>query len=160
MEIGGVDPGLKGAVASWDGRHLSVVGVPTMAAASRGRDIDWATLSFEIDLIFNGVDHFFIERVGARPGQGVSSMFKFGFVAGGLRGLIASMAIPVTYVVPTVWKKAMGLSASKDAAFARACELFPSDVGLFRGPKGGIKDGFAEAALIARYGYDKLVRQS
>ena len=105
-------------------------------------------------------EHVFLERVHSRPGEGVSSAFKFGCVFGGLRAMIAAKVIPLTLVTPTVWMKEMGVGrGSKEASVLRATELFPSHASAFRGPKGGKKDGVAEAALIARYGYDRLTKE-
>ena len=94
----------------------------------------------------------------SRPGEGVSSAFKFGVVFGGLRAITAAKGVPITLVNPSVWMKGMGVGrGSKEASVIRASELFPTYAAEFRGPRGGIKDGVAEAALIAKYGYDKLI---
>lgn len=156
MEVLGADPGLNGAIASWDGQQLFVIIVPVFEAAKRGKEIDWSVLASDVAITFPHAAHVFIERVHSRPGEGVSSAFKFGFNAGGLRGMFAAMGKPITYVGPAVWKKALGLSAAKDPAVALASQLFPNDAAFFRGPKGGLRDGPAEAALIAYYGYEKL----
>lgn len=152
----GIDPGLSGALASWDGEELVLYEIPTMKAQGRGREVAWSELYQEWQAHFWNCDHVFLERVMSRHGEGVSSAFKFGFVTGGFRGIIAAMELPVTLVTPGVWKKHYGIQASKLGAVRRASELFPSYARLFRGPKGGLKDGPAEAALIALYGYDKL----
>lgn len=156
MEIVGVDPGLNGACASWNGDRLFTVEVPTLKAASRGREVDWASLFSEVDILFHEADHIFIERVGSMPGQGVASTFKFGYVAGGFRGMFTAMGKPITLVTPQKWKKALSVGAAKDSAVARATQLFPTYAHLFRGPKGGLKDGVAEAALIAYYGHQEM----
>jgi crossover junction endodeoxyribonuclease RuvC len=39
-------------------------------------------------------DHAFVEFAGARPGQGVSSMFKFGVTYGGIKMALAACGIP------------------------------------------------------------------
>src|SRR3546814_182133 len=148
----GIDPGLSGALAQWDGENLILFEIPSMKSTGRGREIDWPALNKGWDDNFFWADHVFLERVGTRPGEGVSSAFKFGLVFGGIRGMLAAKLLPVTLVVPTVWKKQFGLQASKEAAVIRASELFPRNAGDFRGPRGGIKDGVAEAALIALYG--------
>ena len=152
----GIDPGLSGALASWDGEELVLYEIPTVKAQGRGREVDWSVLYQEWQVNFWNCDHVFLERVMSRPGEGVSSAFKFGFVTGGLRGIIAAMELPVTLVTPNVWKKHYGIQASKTGAVRRASELFPTYAQQFRGPKGGLKDGAAEAALIALYGYHKL----
>jgi hypothetical protein len=41
-----------------------------------------------------------LERVGARPGQGVTSMFRFGQVFGALEMAIAAAEMPMQYVTP------------------------------------------------------------
>jgi len=151
MIVLGIDPGATGALAWYEEGEVRVVPTPSMAARSRGREIDWGALVCEI--AFAPADHAFIEYVSAMPGQGVSSMFKFGQAFGGVRALMAAYSIPVTLVTPPVWKKAMGLSGGKDASRMRASELFPAQAGLFKRKK---DDGAAEAALIAYYGHQKL----
>lgn len=152
----GIDPGLSGALASWDGEELTLYEIPTVKSSGRGREVVWGELYQEWQAHFWSCDHVFLERVMSRPGEGVSSAFKFGLVFGGLRGIIAAMGIPLTLVTPGVWKKHYGIQASKSGAVRRASELFPAYARNFRGPKGGLKDGVAEAALIALYGYNKL----
>jgi crossover junction endodeoxyribonuclease RuvC len=92
--------------------------------------------------------HVVIERVGAMPGQGVSSMFNFGRSAGIIEGVVAALRMPHTYVTPATWTKAVGRAAGKDASRMRAMELFPSKADLFKRVK---DDGRADAALIAYY---------
>lgn len=161
MKILGIDPGLNGAMAQWDGSELTLLEVPTAKARTRGREVLWTTLNGLWDEKFFWAEHVFMERVAARPGQGVSSMFKFGLVFGGFHGIVAAKLLPLTLVTPTVWKKAMGVAGtSKEGAVIRAAELFPAYATDFRGPKGGIKDGVAEAALIAYYGRQKLMKET
>ena len=140
----------------WDGETLTTYEIPTLKSTGRGREVNWPVLNEEWDNHFFWADMVYLERVMSRPGEGVSSAFKFGTVYGGLRGLIAGKLLPVVLVVPTVWKKYYSIVASKEAAVIRATELFPVNAAEFRGPKGGRKDGVAEAALIARYGFEKL----
>ena len=157
MIVGGIDPGITGAVASWDGRDLVTLKIPSVKAKGRGNTIAWPTLADSMSLYFEFVEHFYIEEVSAMPGQGVASMFKFGYVAGGLRGLVAAMHKPVTMVRASVWKPDMAVTKDKKQTAARAAELFPKDAHLFYGPRGGVDDGVAEAALIAFYGRKKLI---
>lgn len=157
MIVGGVDPGIKGAIASWDGKDLVTLPVPSVKAKARGMTADWTALANNAVFLFEYVDHFYIEDVSAMPKQGVASTFKFGYVAGGIRGIIAVLNIPVTYVRASVWKPDMAVTKDKKQTCARAAELFPKHAHLFYGPKGGPLDGVAEAALIAFYGRKKLV---
>ena len=157
MRVGGVDPGINGAIASWDGERLVTLKIPSVKAKGRGNTVDWIKLAKDTVFYFPFVDHWYIEEVGAMPGQGVSSMFKFGYVAGALRGIISSMSAPITMVRPSVWKPDMAVTKDKKQTAARAAELFPQDANLFYGPRGGVEDGVAEAALIAFYGRKKLI---
>ena len=71
--------------------------------------------------------------------------------------MIVAKLIPYDLVTPTVWMKAMGVGlGSKEASCLRAEQLFPGR--SFRGPRGGKKDGVAEASLIAKYGFEKLTK--
>jgi len=52
-------------------------------------------------------------------------MFKFGYVAGGLRGIIAANFIPMTLPTPQTWNQALNVPKGKDGGRARASELLP-----------------------------------
>lgn len=156
MRVGGIDPGIKGAVASWNGSDLITMKVPSVKSKARGMTVDWTRLALDM-WMFEFVDHFYIEDVSAMPKQGVSSTFKFGYVAGAMRGIVAYMGTPVTMVRASVWKPNMAVTKDKKQTAARAAELFPQSANLFYGPKGGVNDGVAEAALIAFYGRKQLV---
>ena len=149
----GIDPGLSGALVLLTAdHHLRVLDVPTLKAKSRGREVNWSEVARWIDTHL--IDHAVIETASARPGQGVSSMFKFGYVCGGLRGMIAAYSIPVTMISPQRWKREMGVPAAKDGARARATELLPESSEFFR----RVKDhGRAEAALISLWGQRSLL---
>lgn len=149
MRILGIDPGLSGALAFWDhDGGLQVFDVPTVKARSRGREVDWSEAARIVDAAGH-IEHAIIESAAAMPKQGVSSMFKFGFVCGGLRALVAAHFIPVTYVTPKKWKSALSVPKAKDGARARASELFPAYSHLWQRVK---DDGRAESALIALWG--------
>ncbi|MBZ9673440.1 hypothetical protein [Mesorhizobium sp. ES1-3] len=91
-----------------------------------------------------------IERVGAMPGQGVSSMFRFGKAAGILEGVVGAAEIPLLFVASGVWKRHFNLPAAKEAARARAIETWPAHADLLFRRK--CDHGAAEAALIALWG--------
>lgn len=94
----------------------------------------------------------YIEKVGAMPGQGVSSMFSFGHATGALEGCVAAMGIPLTHLSPQAWKKKFGLvGADKDAPRAKAALRYPNEkVFTFKG-KG---QAVADALFIALAGLD------
>jgi crossover junction endodeoxyribonuclease RuvC len=147
MLVIGADPGKSGAIAFLDhAGDLDVVDMPVS-----GKEVDAAALAAMVrDRISGrGPAVAYVERVAARPGQGVASMFGFGVSYGLLRGVLAAKLIPVTLVTPREWKSAMRTPAAKDAARARASEVFPAQACLWARKK---DDGRAEAALIARFG--------
>jgi crossover junction endodeoxyribonuclease RuvC len=96
-------------------------------------------------------DHAFIEFTSARPGQGVTGMFRFGVCYGALKMALAACNVPYTVVTPQKWKKALGIpaGADKEASRQRALQLFPGEsVNLCRK-----KDvARADAMLIAYFG--------
>lgn len=102
--------------------------------------------------------NLYMEEVNASPQMGVVSAFSFGEGKGVLLGVSAAMGVPTTLVKPTQWKKQMRVPADKRAAVQRASQLFPAVAHLFKGPRGGVFDGRAEAALIALYGAMELGR--
>ena len=90
-----------------------------------------------------------LEKVGARPGQGVVSMFSFGQSVGYIKGVLESFRIPYQEISPQKWKKEFGLNSEK-AASAEVCrKLFP-DVSLLATPRcKKPHDGMTEALLMA-----------
>lgn len=91
-----------------------------------------------------------IEKVHAMPKQGVTSMFKFGTNFGIWRGMIAMAGIPFILVPPRTWQKGViNKAQDKKPALAAAARMFP-EAELY-GPRGGGKDGRADALLIADY---------
>ena len=81
------------------------------------------------------------------PGQGVTSMFNFGYSAGVLAGVCAGLMIPVVLYRPAVWKRAASVPADKGAARQMAQRYWPGCRDFDR-----VKDdGRAEAALLARW---------
>ena len=155
MRIIGIDPGLKGALAVWDGELLAIEDMPIVKAKSRGNDLNLPGLVDIFDILGHGADHAFIEQVSAMPGQGVSSTFKFGSVYGATRALVMANRIPMTLVHPSKWKPEFGLTKDKEVSRARALELFPRFSHLFSLKKHSDR---AEAALIALYGRNMLMK--
>lgn len=91
-----------------------------------------------------------VEKVGAMPGQGVTSMFTFGTGYGFIQGVLSALSIPYQLVPPKKWKSEYSITADKKQS-VKVCErLFPE---LELVPRGCRKehDGMAEAALIAEY---------
>jgi hypothetical protein len=76
-------------------------------------------------LVTNPIKHVVIERVAARPGHGVSSLFRFGHSAGAIYGLIVGLQLPCSYLLPRRRQHAAGVGPSSDAARQRAAQLYP-----------------------------------
>lgn len=93
-----------------------------------------------------------VEKVGAMPGQGVTSMFSFGKAAGFIEGVLTSCNVPFQLVPPATWKKEFSLiGGSKQKSIEVAKRLFPG-VSLRRTNKCTVDhDGMAEALLLAEY---------
>ncbi len=152
----GIDPGLNGAIAFLDTEkgHLSVLDMPVLEVKRNNktkREVSPVALA---DILragigpFGPIPHSVLERVGAMPGQGVSSVFSFGRSVGIVEGILAALMIPVNIVTPQVWQKAAAVRGGKDGSRQRACELFPNYAGLFALKK---HDGRADAACMAWY---------
>jgi crossover junction endodeoxyribonuclease RuvC len=155
MIVFGIDPGFSGAIAELDteSRALHIHDMPTLPGAKGKVELCCHSV---LDLLEGyeepGRSVAWIEKVGARPGQGVSSMFRFGQQLGALEMAAAAKGHEVRWVTPASWKKHFGLSADKGAARKVAMERFPAQAKLFARVK---DDGRAEAALIALYGAEQ-----
>lgn len=144
----GVDPGLTGALAWLDvtGALVDVVDMPVVAG-----DLDTEAL---LALLRQGEPYgglgvvtAVLEWPGLMPGNGAKSARSMGMGLGRLETAILACSIPVTRVAPNAWKRAMGLSADKEASRALAKRTWPA-TGYFDRKK---DDGRAEAALLARW---------
>jgi len=149
MMVLGVDPGLTGALAFFDPDTglLIVRDMPTVEVVRNGKKKNEISPQMLANLVReHNVTAAFVERVGAMPGQGVSSVFSFGRSLGIVEGVLAALELSTTIIPPQTWQKAVNLRGGKDGSRARAAELFPRDAGLFARKK---DDGRADAALIA-----------
>jgi hypothetical protein len=77
-------------------------------------------------LCAQAIDHGVIEQVAARPGQGTVSMFRFGYTAGAIAGLVAGLQLPYSFLLPKIWQKTSGTGPSPDQARKRALEHLPT----------------------------------
>lgn len=138
-----VDPGLSGAIAYYYPEHPKLISVYDMPIADR--EVDGAAVANLIRQ--HGPDICIIEKVSARPKQGVTSVFCFGNSYGVVRGAVSACKIPTILVSPQRWKKVMSLDSDKEKSRKMAILFFP-DSDLFRLKK---SHGRAEAALMAIY---------
>jgi len=91
----------------------------------------------------------FVEQVSARPGQGVTSMFRFGESFGLVKGVCAGIGLPLTLVTPQEWRRGMRVPTGKDGSRQRILELQPELAKRFARKK---DHGRADAMLIALHG--------
>lgn len=149
----GIDPGLKGAIAFFeDGKIEAIFDMPTFEVERNKKkksEVDVAMLVAHLNSPVTCKATAYLEKVGAMPKQGTSSMFSFGTSYGILLGVLGALYIPVVHVTPQKWKKALNVRGGKDASRLRASELMPNAASNWPLVK---HDGRAEAALIAYYG--------
>ena len=90
-----------------------------------------------------------VEQVNAMPGQGVTSMFNFGQTFGAIKGISATLKLPIFFVRPSKWKKHFELiNSSKDASRTKVIEMYPSFAEQLSRKKDVNK---SDAILIARF---------
>jgi crossover junction endodeoxyribonuclease RuvC len=148
----GIDPGLKGGIAvlSPDGVIIepmptiedTILNLPELARILR----DWAP---EIRMCV-------LEKVGAMPKQGVSSMFKFGRVYGNVEAMLIAFGIPTMLVRPQEWQKEIHRGAdgnldSKAKSYVIFSRLFPGVNALRTKRSTKPHEGMVEALLMAEF---------
>jgi len=159
----GVDQGISGAIAFLtDDGHLWVYDMPTLTVSSgrrskktgkigKKRILDFArikALLVKYDPIYTVV-----EQVPVSLGrEGATSLATLHKNAGIILGILFGAGFPAEESLPSSWQKIFFKSKGKDTkqlAYDTACKLFPTQFELFSGPKGAIKDGRSDAALLA-----------
>lgn len=144
----GVDPGLSGGLAALTaaGDLVQVADLPVMRDG-RLSWIDGGQLqSLLIDLAAGRTARAVVERVSARPAQGIASAFNFGAGLGSLLAVLQARGIGIELVTPAKWKRDLGLSGDKRASLDKARLLYPSaELTLAK------HEGRAEALLMAHW---------
>ena len=148
----GFDPGYFGGLAFYNpGAFVSVYDMPLSFDKHKKKSVDGYALKMILDAHRADLAFAAIERVHAMPGQGVTSMFHFGEGLGVIKGVLSALSIPFIEVEPSVWKGVLGLGPDKKKSLDLARKVF----GNVHFPK--MKDnGKAEAALIAKFAYERL----
>jgi crossover junction endodeoxyribonuclease RuvC len=149
----GVDPGTSGAIAALDGHEVALLAdLPVHVLAAKGRgdraELDVHTLHSLIAEL-GPIEHAFVEKVAARPGNGSVSMFRFGQACGAIYATLAVMGIPITLVLPRAWQSHHDIGPTPDAARQRAVQLFPQSAPRLTRKSDGNR---ADALLLAAYG--------
>jgi Holliday junction resolvasome RuvABC endonuclease subunit len=118
----GIDPGKGGAIALLTPDHYEVVDYPGDPAQVVDVLRSWL-LRFDTQLAA-------LEKVSARPGQGVVSMFTFGQNLGAYQGILAAMGIPYVMPTPQQWQRGLVDQKAgpdpKTRSLVTARRLFPN----------------------------------
>ena len=148
----GIDPGKNGGFAVID---VEVSHTLTFSRPMDGKDyVEWMRALTNL----HPAEELrcCLEKVGAMPGQGVSSTFTFGEGFGFVQGVLTALGIPFQLVPPQKWKKEFSLNSDKQKSIEVCQRLFP-DINLYRTDRcKKPHDGMAEALLMAEYARRKL----
>jgi crossover junction endodeoxyribonuclease RuvC len=142
-----IDPGLNGAwaVLGHGGEYVDMGELPRFQKL---------VSAVELGAIFrmHQPESCVIEKVGAMPGQGVTSVFTFGCAYGVCIGVAGGSDTPLAFVSPGRWKAHFRLTGKpKDASRELAIRLHP---GLARSLALKKHHGRADALLLARFALD------
>lgn len=149
MVILGIDPGLKGGfgILNFEDQCYNSYKMPVVSNGTKKILDERNIITILVD---NKPDIVIIEKVGAMPKQGVTSMFNFGCSWGMLRGMCAGLFIPYELVTPQAWKKVVlqGTKKDKGSAISYVLRRYP-DLNV---DGGKLDDGQADAICLAEYG--------
>ena len=138
----GIDPGKSGAAALIHEDGELILDWPGDVALVADKLREWKA-GFK-------VQGAALEKVTARPGQGVVSMFSFGQNLGSWQGILSAFSIPYMMPTPQQWMKGLvdkkAGNDPKSCSLATARRLFP-DVDLSM----KMHHGRADALLLAWY---------
>lgn len=142
----GIDPGASGGIATITvGSNEIVTTWPYSNAKLVELCFAISDISGEMKVVAC------LEKVGAMPKQGVTSMFNFGKNVGFIEGVLSANYIPYQAVPPQKWKKEYSISSDKNKSIEVCKKLFPN-VNLKRTERcTKDHDGMAEALLMAEY---------
>ena len=151
MILTSFDPGKVASYAVFDTSRPWEIEVGEVRQIGVGREL--RPCGIHIRGLVSASDQALVEKVGAMPGQGVTSMLTFGMCYGAIMGAISALEVPLERVSPQDWKSGSRIGALKDdaaknAARAYAKELWPQHAALFDVKK---NHGMAEAGLMARW---------
>lgn len=157
----GIDPGISGAIA-WIGLRqpgdnpvlLDAMDIPLVSMKSGKTVKKFVNMPGLADALQHPAiptpSAVWIEQVNAMPGQGVTSMFRFGFASGAAEGVCAGLHLPVQKVMPKKWQADFRIiGGDKDKSRMIASQLFPNRADLFKRKK---DNGRSDATLIALHG--------
>lgn len=150
----GVDPGIKGGLVISSQAKGVILAMPMPVS---NREVNAKTIRFLLEEY--RPDIAIVEEVHAMPGQGVTSMFQFGKMYGGILTLVRSQCDHVFTVRPQKWKEAVlpGTLKDKQAAIDYCSDKYPS-LNLVQPRCRIAHDGIADAVCLADYGLYHLMK--
>ena len=98
-----------------------------------------------------------VEKQNPRPGNSSRSSTTAAMNWGRLTDVVRLSGVSSVWVAPATWKRDVGCPADKRGAVALASRLVPEGALRFVGPRGGLRDGMAEAALVALWWHRQTV---
>jgi crossover junction endodeoxyribonuclease RuvC len=156
----GIDPGLSGALALLDGGGALIdvrdmpVRVERKSDGGERRRVDAVGLCGTVRDMLGEAQRsligVWIEAVSASPRDGVTQAFSFGHGLGTVDAVLALEGLAGRPIAASRWKGAFRLGRDKGASRDLASRLFPDHAAAFAR---ACDDGRAEAALIARFGW-------
>jgi crossover junction endodeoxyribonuclease RuvC len=148
----GVDLGNHGGISVVDpatSELIEAFDMPLLRDGPEGRPTINAVLLSEL-VAGSRATKCYCEFVSARPREGSVQSFSFGRARGLLEGVCAALNIPVVFIAPPSWKRAVGIPPGRDGAKDKARSIaiakWPAKAALFSKK---INAGRAEAALVA-----------
>lgn len=150
MNILGIDLGMTGALAVYDGKELLIWDMPVLDKEGGGHELDVHLLHRTIQEA--KPDFSVVEKVTALPGISGKSAFSMGKSEGAVIAILASCLSPYILIRPAQWKKDMACPKDKDAARMRASQLLPGFAFNWERKR---DDGRAEASLLALWGFER-----
>lgn len=163
----GIDPGVKGCISIVDetGKFIE-----SFFLLKNAKNVDAIEISNTLLNLSKYEDncHVVIENIHAIFGSSAKGTFNFGFIAGLIEGIIATIGLPYTKVNPKIWQKEMfrGVNVitklsttgktqvidTKKMSFLASHRIFPT-VDLRRTSKcKNEDDNFSDSLLMAEYG--------
>lgn len=163
----GIDPGVKGCISIVDetGKFIE-----SFFLLKNAKNVDTVEISNTLLNLSKYEDncHVIIENIHAIFGSSAKGTFNFGFIAGLIEGVIATIGLPYTKVNPKIWQKEMfrGVNVitkpsttgktqvidTKKMSFLASHRIFPA-VDLRRTSKcKNEDDNFSDSLLMAEYG--------
>jgi hypothetical protein len=163
----GIDPGLTGAFALYDSERKAVVNmldVPTEKVTISGSK---RTRLLEDELWIGALNFLrdadcrlgIIEGVQGYKDQSASAAFQFGYVVGSVKMAVRPYLNRLETAGSAVWKVQFQVPTDDKGILACAQHHFPSTPdSVWTGPRGGVKHDRCEAALLAKYGAERIFR--